>query len=368
MHHDTQFTIPAAAIDLGHGNVKLAFMKGEKAQLQNFPSLAPSLSGGKLVTYEAAPAPDGIVVRVEGVPRFVGPEATRYLSAMNDRAAQEGYIRSPEYQSLMLGALHYILKGCGACDSGNVEILCLGLGLPLTTYSAQREFLKQQWVGQHTVPVGNASSVNVHVRDVVVLAQPVGALMRYATTQPDSEYQLVADQNYLVIDVGGGTLDFLTTAGGARINQERSGSHPEAMRAVAIEVVRKMGGSRHADELLKNEYVLEKVESAIYRRKPIALAGQVIDCDAYLPVVNAVVDRGIGVILSAVKSMHDIWRVLFVGGGARLYAERFGVRSEELARRIHVEADPIYSNVLGFLARAEMRVEDLRAATMQEAA
>lgn len=342
--------IKAVGIDLGHANVKIAYSIDKETRIASFPAHAAPLSAGKVQHFAEAIRPEGVEVTVDGIAYFVGPGALAFAKGVANKPAQDRYTRSREYQALMLGALSHVLTGAGVAPGSQAVVSCLCLGLPLTTYFTERAYLQETWSGALDVPVGNGR-VEVEVLEVAVLAQPQGALLNYVTRLPAERAGEINDVRALVLDVGGGTLDYLTTSGGVVINSERSGACSHAMTACAAEVARRFGADR-AQHWLTNPNVMADIDRAIRRGAAVQLLNTTIEASQYLPVVEGVVDAGIAAALTAVGEYGDIGLILCVGGGGSIYARRLETRVPAWRGAVRVEDQPMFTNVRGFHALA----------------
>lgn len=358
--------IPAIGIDLGHGNVKVAYPASNAVRTLVFPAVAANLGGRELREFDDTARSDGVKIDVDGRTYFVGPDAARRQKGIATKISQEGYCHTSQYQALMLGAIALAAAACGAREGGEVEILCLGLGLPLTTYWTERAGLEQAWKGWFEVPLG-ASTVRVHVRETTVLAQPVGGLIKYAdgalSGKSASETEALLSQfntmHSLVLDAGGGTLDYLVAEGGVRLNPERSGANVNAMEACARAVAERCAGDS-LEKWLGNQKVLSRIGESISKKQSFeANPVGVVPLEKYWPAVESIVDQGLDEALNKVGDLSDIQLVLVVGGGGRVFSERFKKRKPEMAHRVQEMGDPLFTNVLGFYAKANLKAESL---------
>jgi plasmid segregation protein ParM len=350
--------IPAVGIDLGHGNVKIAHAASSKApvSVMAFHAIAAPLATGSVRHYEGGGAQSGgVVIEVDNLAFLVGPAALGQLKSNAPKSAQDGYSRSREYRALMLGALSFVLQRSGAKDGQDVDIMCLSLGLPLTTYYAERGSLRTAWIGDFAVPVENGTA-RLKICDVSVHAQPLGALLLHAeqslAIEDKEERQRAVDalneMHTLVLDVGGGTLDYITTAGGVKINGERSGANTNAMDKCTRAVAQRYAGARLAN-WLENPHILSRISEGIAKGGTLNLpGGQRVERHEYWQLVEELARNGLDEALNQVGDIFDIELVLLVGGGGSIYAEEFKARFPDMKERVRVERDPLYTNVRGF--------------------
>lgn len=363
-----KISIPAVGIDLGHANVKVAFGAVGRPHQLVFPALAVHINTRDgAMSFDGSMRADGVEVIVDGQRYFVGKDASRYADTLSGRPSQERYVHTQEYEALMLGAIAHVLAIKNISAGSEVQIQCVGLGLPLSTYLDEQETLKQRWKGAFTVPVQGGCAA-VEVQEVSVMPQPVGALFAFAEQSGDEA--LVEEINRhptLILDVGGGTFDFLTTAGGVMLNPKRSGATSHGMTRCAEAVARDFGGAK-ASAWQTNPNVMNEIDGAISRGHDISLPGQSIARADYLRSVLTVVDAGLTSAEKRIQTFDDIWLILCVGGGGRLYADRFAKRFSDVRATIRCDEQPLFTNVKGFHIHANRKAESLARARCERVA
>lgn len=351
MKRDTNIiSVPARAIDVGYANTKFTF--GRKSvngvslvHADLFPSITATLRPG--ATFMHAPGTlgaDGCISTIEGVPHFAGRGVEMHLKGVQPRHVMKDYCTSPSYLALMRGAMHYMLE-----DVGNPSELAIGhmtVGLPLNTYLENLDRLRSIVVGRHEVvsPDPKVGVRHVTVEDASVLVQPMGALYNYGLTHPELD---LSGWN-LVIDVGGGTVDFLVARDRAP-NYERSGAHPESMLACAAAVAKAINPS------LRGQFsVLQEIDCAIREGKDvISIAGVDYEMAAFSGAINEVLRRGYETMLDTVGALEDFRSILVCGGGGAVFYQFLCDHYPELRRRLRIDAGSAYSNVRGFQLVAE---------------
>lgn len=353
--------ITALSIDLGHANVKLAYPSAKGVSTKIFPALAPTVDSGEDSLVEGAARADGVQVTVDGLTYFIGPGAAAHLRSTESKVSQHGYTKTAEYQALMLGALSLAIQGCGYTAGQSVEVGCLGLGLPLTTYTEERAPLIKKWKDAFDVPV-TGGTVRVCVLEIALCPQPVGALVEYAATT--SSIDAINNTNALVLDAGGGTLDYLVTAGGLIVNNPRSGANMNSIDLCVRAVAQKIVKGNAVQGLLSNPYNLQRISAAITQRKPIRLPilTEDVQVEDYWPAVETIINRGLDEVENKVGDPGDIGLVLAVGGGGAFFAERCKERVPHFRDKVVLLGDPLYTNVLGFYRLAERKGASLLSA------
>lgn len=351
-------TVPARAIDVGYANTK--FTCGHKVargvpiiHADLFPSITATLRAG--ATFRHAPGTlgaDGCISEIDGVPHFAGRGVEMHLKGLQPRHVMKDYCTSPSYLALMRGAMHYMLV-----DEGNpkeMTIQHLTVGLPLNTFDEYENHLRELVIGRHAVtsPDIEVGARHVTVLDASVMVQPLGALYYFGLTHKDFE---MSGWN-LVVDVGGGTIDFLAAYDKVP-NYERSGAHPESMLACAYEVAKAI----HPD--LKNQYgVIQAIDMAIRdNRETVRIGGEDYEMARYKGAINEVLRRGYEAMLNTAGALNDFDNVLVCGGGGAVFFEFLRAHAPELRRRLKMDGGSTFSNVRGFQVVADYSANEASA-------
>ena len=347
MNKDPVTTVGARAIDVGYFNVK--YTLGRKATGDHsgvatglFPALAPMLKTGSVRSLADAPAADGCMVSVGSIGYFVGAGAVHHGKGIEPRSIDADYSSSDKYLALLRGALFYMATDAAAGSALAIDYLVLGL--PLTTYYSHHQQLLQRALGEHVVSrPGGEGECRVTVRDGRVIVQPAGALVNFGVRTGR-----MPDGFCLVIDVGGGTLDWYVTSGLVP-NLERSGAYPRAMLECAYAVADKIN-SRWRHQFA----IVDRIDRAIRERAPsFTVQGTEHRLAEYGDVVDKVLEESVNQMLATVGALDDIDHVLLTGGGARVLGEHLLRRLPQLRPVIKLDPDPVYSNVRGFQVIAE---------------
>jgi plasmid segregation protein ParM len=299
------------AIDVGYGHTKyLALHTDSMAQLAPpacFPSFAPRLSPNQ--STENYQVRDVAV----GDDRYaVGKESALLLPVKFDRPRTANFSQTPEHRALTLGALSYL---------GQPVIDELVLGLPLNTIGAYKSSLIAEWKGNHSVPCfnGRPGQQTVSVKNVRVIPQPMGAMLRHCATD-----ESLQRGKYLLIDIGFVTMDYMVVED-LRVNTQRAG---------ALE----FGFSRYIDEI--NEYVTHFLrteykaiesadiehrtyEEALRGDRTIRTAWGTIDLVPAMERANQALVQSLRAMQSKIGAMGNIEGVILGGGGATILANVF---------------------------------------------
>lgn len=351
MKRDTNITsVQARAIDVGYANTK--FTCGRKSvnginmiHADLFPSITATLRPG--ATFMHAPGSDGAdgcCSEVDGVPYFAGRGVDMHLKGIQPRHVMKDYCTSPSYLALMRGAMHYMLVDAG--NPHEMAIEHLTVGLPLNTYLDYRDRLRSIAVGRHEVvsPDSLVGSRYVTVVDASVMVQPMGALYNYGLANPDFD---LSGWN-LVIDVGGGTIDFLVARNKAP-NYERSGAHAESMLACASAVAKVINPE------LRHQYsIVQEIDSAIRERKEsIRISGVEYEMSGFSGTIEHVLRGGYEAMLDTIGALDDFQSILVCGGGGAVFYDFLREHHPKLSSRLRIDAGAAFSNVRGFQIVAE---------------
>lgn len=335
--------VSVRAIDVGYFNVK--YTKGRKragdANLIDvgiFPSLAPRrLSADFLKT--SGPRPDVCSVAVDGIGYVVGPGCIYNLGGIEPRRVAEDYAMTAKYHALALGALHYMAADAGTSEHFTIDLLVVGL--PLTTWRDYREPLAQRLKGEHEV-----DGLRVTVREVIVMVQPQGALINFGTSN-----KVRPDGLSLVVDPGGGTLDWYVAENGYG-NWNLSGAYPKAMLQCNYAVADAI------DESWRHQFkVVEQIDLALRTNGDSFTVGtKEYRLDAFRPQIEDVLRESIDAMLQKTGPLDSVRRVVVTGGGARLYHDYLTRNMPQLERALEIDTDPVFSNVKGFQVNGEVQV------------
>lgn len=343
--------VKARAVDVGYFNVKYTTgrsLNGSSNQIGvgMFPALSPRLAGQSITHSPGTLSADGCIVSIDGVRYFVGKGAVFNSSGVEPRPVLTDYSTSDKYLALLRGALHYISKAEGSPAQLSIEHLVLGL--PLNTYTEYKDKLVRRVVGNHTISLTgpNGGEQVVTVEDVTVLVQPQGALVNFGVQSREQP-----DRWVLVMDPGGGTLDWFLSKG-RQPNWQRSGAYPKSMLACAVAVCDRINPD------WKNQFeIVERIDETIRSHAESFRVGpQTYALKDYWQSVESVLDESIRYMLCVVGATDNLDRILLTGGGAKVFNEHLQKHYPKLAAIVHIDDDPVYSNVKGFQVVGDMVV------------
>jgi plasmid segregation protein ParM len=350
MKSDTPVTVDVRAIDVGYFSTKLTLgrkMAGDGSTIATalFPSLAPRLPASMSLQTALHAKPDGAVVNVSDVNYFVGRDAILYSSGREPREVLADYSMTDKYHALMAGAFHYIAKDANA--TSELVIRHLVLGLPLNTFGENRDKLAARAMGEHILPDPSTPGAmrRVTVERASVIVQPQGALVSYGATHN----HIFKEGWVLVVDPGGGTLDWYV-ARGRLPNWQRSGAYPKSMLACAYAVADRI------DPTWRDNFeIIERIDKAIRDRAPsFTTAGNVYELAPFMGGIEAVLKESTDKMVAKLGSLDNLDLILFTGGGAKVYYEFFKSRYPKLANILRMDEDSVFSNVKGFHVAGEI--------------
>jgi plasmid segregation protein ParM len=315
------------AADFGFGQVKLAWGGNgvDYTELVKPSTVIRTSEAGVLQGVQGISASAGVHVEVDGQRWLAWVDPNAFQRSRIER--DEGTHRSSEYMALF----HASLRACGA---SSIDTLVVGLPVNLATDAVVVSELQSRFSGSHEVCVDSgAAKRTITVRDVKVLAQPMGAFLEVYARAKKAEDGLTQEdlgkRNILVYDPGYFSFDFCTIRRGMAAVRE-SGTSTDAMRAV-IEAAK-----RRISQSLGAKVDVEQINDALRQigRAPhgsaatVLVQGRELDVRAeLLDAVAEVADRAVRDMRSkfnVVAGMSDDRRafdlVVGAGGGAQLFA------------------------------------------------
>jgi plasmid segregation protein ParM len=348
MHRDVPVVaVGVRAIDVGYFNLK--YTCGRKllggvntVSTGLFPALAPRVTTKELMK---DPDVDACIVNVRGVEYVVGPASVVHTSPSEQQAFDLEYSATDRYHALMLGGLSKTADDAGAGQEFVIDRLVLGL--PLNTYHQNVEALRQRAIGEHVMRHASSDQHRrVTVKSVHVMVQPHGALLGFGVSHPD----VLRDNRWtLVIDPGGGTLDWFV-ARGTTPNWARSGAYPKAMLHCAYSI---------ADQInprWRTQYeIVETIDLALRTRAEVFQIGprQFRTAD-FRGCVDAVLEESLKHMVDKTGPLDSVSRILLTGGGAPVFHEFLLRRQPELAAIVQMDPEPVFANVRGFQLAGEV--------------
>lgn len=345
----------SAAIDLGYGHVKSAIKVGEQIRTDTFPSYVGIASSPASMAGLAGFAElDVIEVDVRGRRFLVGPDSPKTRTINAERNRDSSYAATDQYMALMLGMLHRMRLS---------EIDVLVVGLPMNTIEANAAQLRERLTGRLDVPgfdrrIGGTTTVVV--REVIVLGQPVGALLDASSRDPDLQRKTT-----IVLDWGWNTLDILGIEGG-KPRKDRITAFQGGVAGYIDEVAKSVNAwvrQKHPNVREKLRLSAHLYEEALRTGKELETSLGPIDLKPHAKAASAMVDQCFDQVAAILgEDTGSITAAVLAGGGTELVnAEAHFRRRFPLITNVIVPDDPQFSVVRGFLAAGLKRLQALQA-------
>lgn len=322
------------AIDLGFGNTKFStgFLPDGSIHGDLFQSIVTPVSKTD-ARNNLMEDRNTAIVEVDGAFYEVGPDA--HITKNNDRVLHEDYVNHPNYSALMKGALYYM---------GAKEIDVLVLGLPVSMHLLA-PILKEKFTGEVKVN----DSLTVKVNEVIVLDQPYGALIYYASLS-DENRQRLEGRNNVVIDPGYFTYDWLY-AHGFKKDRTRSDSHNSGISSILIDVAKSFG----LDYDIPNYKDLINMDRGL-RTGSAFLYGNPKPMEKYYPLVSSLAQTSINAMQNQIgNDCRDVDNFILAGGGSYLYEP--GLRAAFPHHEILTIPDSVFANLKGYILRGHIYME-----------
>lgn len=334
------------AVDVGYGNTKVVCGRGldrnSKVRWSElvFPSIAPAM----VVNEDHAgffPNPDRIPIEHNGKTFYTGPKAT---SGVVPRVIEPNYIATELHEILLKAAIHFAMRESGRVIT-NIDMLVLGL--PVSGHGAQRKELEE--IGKHAtrlVPVpkalqkGGTESVEVTVKDCMVLPQPYGALRLAAQDLGSADPIFHPGVLSMVVDPGYRTLDWFVSEE-MKPEIKLSGSYDGGVSSILREISQRVGYDHGTGSL-----EFDTVDRGLKTGR-INLGHKVIDMTPYQAQVVDLARAEIGAFVTRLSPpSSNIGRVILAGGGKDLYEQ--ALRERFQGSDVLSLDNPVMSNARGY--------------------
>lgn len=322
------------AIDVGFGNTKyVTASQGGKVDCGHFTSMsyfgaAENNNDGIGGRRRTVSVPIGELFYV------VGPDVELAADRFRPMHQHDGFTQTAEYRALMAGALHFM-------KVDRLDLLVVGL--PVAHFMDKRAALQKAVTG--TFDVGGKRKVAV--KRALVVAQPQGALIDYATQAGSDTF---SKGRSLVIDAGYRTFDWLVTRG-MRVVGGMSSSVPRGMHDILVGVARKISVD------IKAEYdELDEIDQALRAGRPLRIFQKDYDLKRFGELIDAVADGAVMAMAQRMGATFNVENIVLVGGAAHLY--RKAIKRQFPRHKIREVDEPLFANVRGFQLLGEQYAQE----------
>ncbi|MDT0619945.1 PRTRC system protein D [Salinisphaera sp. P385] len=321
------------AIDTGFGNTKFS-MCGTRNPgglvCHTFPSLVSEPGKGAAGAEVIGGKRNTVQVQVDGQVYEVGPDVEQLMGHRDARSLHRDYAKTNEYMALTRGALYYM----------NVpEIDLLVLGLPVNAGESRYKDLKERMTGVHDLD----GTRQVNVKNVMVVAQPIGGFADYAWQK--GILQAINDEVNLLIDVGFFTLDWVVAKGSQPV-----GSRCGAYDAGVSEVLSRVNAAIRKD-LDCDDISMNRLDQGL-RKGEIRLFGKTYPMGPFVEEASSAIEEGLNTLQAKVGATDDIDNIFLCGGGAELYTS--AIRARFPRHEVVSVIEPVMANVRGFQLLGEL--------------
>ena len=298
-------------------------------RLVTFPSVVGTPDRARFAVGSA----DGhIILELPGDGTWLVGEGAVAQSRFVDRREDRGWIASDAYRRLMLAGFTQLTTAT-SCD------LVVVTGLPVAFYSADKDALRDRFLGQHRATREGRRAQLLQVVECRVIPQPFGALLSEAlNNQGKIVNHDLATGAVGVIDIGGKTTNLLSVNRLAEIGRETASVNLGAWDVARA--VREHLADRCPALDLRDHQVIDAVvkRSIKYFGVPVDLGGVV---DATL---EPMADQVIAQATQLWNGAAGLDAILVAGGGALLLGPYLG-RAFPHVRVVH---DPVFANAVGY--------------------
>lgn len=337
------YIINNAAIDIGYFSTKIASKGKSDLNVLAFPSQCARVQGSQIISVGMT-ALAGVNVDVDGSSYFVGPDSSLQTKGRESRTISENFVETPEYMALYKGALHYVLRDFSSKVKGSnkVSIRRLVAGLPLNTFSEKKEKVRALLEGIHSIPSPEGGHVEIEVKSVTVIPQPQGAMVNAGASLPSNKMQDFYSQNLLIVDLGGGTCDWLLS-NERKIISSRSGAYQKGVLACVFAICEAINKSFATDPL-----VIQRIDDALRNgKKSFKLSGKEYQVEDYMGHAKHILNECLNQVFTSVGSLTSVDQIIFTGGGGSLLHACALETWSEYKHVMVVDENPVYSIVTG---------------------
>jgi len=313
-------------IDIGYSSVKTV---AGPDRLVTFPSVVGTPDRARF----AVNSTDGqVIIDLPGEGSWLVGEGAITQSRFVDRREDRGWIASGAYRRLMLAAF------TDATAATWCELVVV-TGLPVAFYSADKDALRDRFLGHHRVAREGRRAQTFQVTECRVIPQPFGALLAEALNdQGRIVSQDLATGAVGVIDIGGKTTNLLSVNRLAEIGRETASIDLGAWDVARA--VREYLADHCPNLELRDHQVIDAIIKRHVKYFGTAVnLGDVIDAT-----LEPMADQVIAQATQLWNGAAGLEAILVAGGGALL----LGPYLARSFPHVRVVNNPVFANALGY--------------------
>lgn len=286
---------------------------------------------------------DGVTITVGPISYFVGKSAANLIGPEGFiRGGSDEYCKTEGYTALFKGALWHIARHHQV--TGSLVIEHLVVGLPLSTINSFDLHVEGLCGRTHELPAPHDASqkITVEIKQVVVVAQPLGAVVNFIESQTKAIVQ--PDHHALVLDMGGGTFNWFVCTGDFEPSYKLCGATNIGTLNCTSAICRKIKPAFGASPI-----ALERVDKALRTdAESFVIGGESYKTSEYWPLAVAKISYSLEQMRAIVRELDRIEHVILSGGGAPLLLRALRELAPDLTSRLKMDPDPVFGNVKGF--------------------
>jgi plasmid segregation protein ParM len=316
------------AIDVGYRMTKYTErLDGEKPVCRAFPSIVP-VASDRDHSLGRGSHRNTVIVPVGKLRYEIGPDAFLVSTTFHVRNFDDAFVKADEYLALCRGAIRYM-------HVDHIDLLVVGL--PVSLHAYLRADLEARLTGDHDLGDGKAA----HIERVLVIVQPMGALLSYAFG--DTQRRILLKERNVVIDPGGRTFDWLVTQG-IKSMPARSHSANKGMVDVLEAIARSVGDQIHS-QLTGHD--LDNIDKALRTDSQPKFFGKPFDLGPHLEMGQKIVREAVTALRKDLQDGSDVDNIILAGGGSFFFKRE--IASAYPHHTILMPDSPLLANVQGFL-------------------
>lgn len=268
---------------------------------------------------------------------LLGDEAIRIGQGARQETAQ--WVGSPEWLSLFYGALSELTEA----TQFKAQIV---IGLPLADYDRDKRIVRELLYGVHSFKRAGRVGQRCNVNDLRVVPQGWGAVLdQLLDTNGKIVNPEMARQRFAVIDIGGGSVNYLAVDGLSDIPAESRGTQRGTW--VVVRAVRDFLDAEHPGlSRLKDHQIMQAILSTV-----VYDGGEKVNLTPVtFPITDAIGQE-------IVETAQQYWgpkastfrNVLAIGGGAHIWRDHIC----QAFKHAKVLPSPEFANARGFAKFSE---------------